>query len=44
MTGYTALAARVPRALESPQQQRLLKQLFGGLFVLAGALLALFHP
>ncbi|MBU6194629.1 MAG: LysE family transporter [Burkholderiales bacterium] len=43
MTGYTALAARVLRALRSPQQQRLLNQLFGGLFVLAGLMLALFQ-
>lgn len=43
MTGYTALAARVLRALKSPQQQRLLNRLFGGLFVAAGVLLALFQ-
>ncbi len=43
MTGYTALAARVLRALKSPGQQRLLNQLFGGLFVVAGLLLAIFQ-
>ena len=43
MTGYTALAARVLRALKSPQQQRALNHLFGGLFVAAGVLLAVFQ-
>ncbi|MFM2185708.1 MAG: LysE family transporter [Burkholderiaceae bacterium] len=43
MTGYTALAARVLRALKSPAQQRALNHLFGALFVAAGLLLALFQ-
>ncbi|MFN5699470.1 MAG: LysE family transporter [Betaproteobacteria bacterium] len=43
MTGYTALAARVLRALKSPAQQRMLNHLFGGLFVAAGVLLAVFQ-
>lgn len=43
MTGYTALAARVLRALKSPAQQRLLNHSFGGLFVAAGVLLAIFQ-
>lgn len=40
MAGYTGLAARVLRALRSPQQQRLLNRTFGGLFIGAAALLA----
>ena len=43
MTGYTALAARVLRALKSPAQQRALNHLFGGLFMAAGVLLAVFQ-
>lgn len=43
MTGYTALAARVLRALKSPEQQRLLNHGFGALFVCAGLLLAVFQ-
>jgi homoserine/homoserine lactone efflux protein len=43
MTGYTALAARVLRALKSPAQQRALNHLFGALFVVAGVLLAVFQ-
>ncbi|MBM3389303.1 MAG: threonine transporter RhtB [Betaproteobacteria bacterium] len=43
MTGYTALAARVLRALRSPAQQRLINHAFGGLFVAAGVLLAIFQ-
>lgn len=42
MAGYTALAARVLRLLRSPAQIGLLNKTFGGLFVAAGALLALF--
>lgn len=42
MAGYTALAARVLRALRSPGHLRALNRAFGGLFVAAGALLALF--
>jgi homoserine/homoserine lactone efflux protein len=42
MAGYTALAARVLRLLRSPRQIRLLNRSFGGLFVAAGGLLAMF--
>ena len=42
MAGYTALAARLLRLLRSPRQIRLLNRTFGGLFVGAGFLLALF--
>jgi homoserine/homoserine lactone efflux protein len=42
MAGYTALAARLLRLLKSPVQIRALNRLFGGLFVAAAALLALF--
>jgi len=42
MAGYTALAARLLRLLKSPTQIRALNRLFGGLFVAAAALLALF--
>jgi len=42
MAGYTALAARVLRLLRSPAQIKALNRSFGGLFVGAGALLALF--
>lgn len=37
---YTALAARVLRALKSVRQLRIMNRVFGGLFVVAGALLA----
>ncbi|MEN9543312.1 MAG: hypothetical protein RLZZ598_145 [Pseudomonadota bacterium] len=40
MSAYTALAARVLRALRSPRQIRVLNRVFGSLFVLAGSLLA----
>jgi len=43
MAGYTALAARVLRALKSAAHMRLLNRVFGGFFVLAGTLLALFQ-
>jgi homoserine/homoserine lactone efflux protein len=39
---YTLLAARVLRLLKSPRQIRLMNRAFGGLFVAAGGLLALF--
>jgi len=42
MAGYTALAARVLGALKSAAHMRLTNRIFGGLFVAAGALLALF--
>lgn len=42
MAGYTALAARLLRLLKSPRQIRLLNRSFGGLFVGAGFLLAMF--
>jgi len=42
MAGYTALAARVLRALRSPGHIKAMNRAFGGLFVAAGALLALF--
>jgi homoserine/homoserine lactone efflux protein len=42
MAGYTALAARVMGALKSPTHIRAMNRTFGGLFVLAGSLLAMF--
>ena len=42
MAGYSALAARVLGALKSPSHMRALNRIFGGFFVLAGSLLALF--
>jgi homoserine/homoserine lactone efflux protein len=42
MAGYTALAARVLRALKSESHLKALNRIFGGLFVAAGTLLALF--
>ena len=42
MTGYTALASRVLGALKQPAHIRAMNRTFGGLFVLAGSLLALF--
>ncbi|MBC7993138.1 MAG: LysE family transporter [Rhizobacter sp.] len=42
MAGYTALASKVLRLLKSPGQIRALNRTFGGLFVAAGGLLALF--
>lgn len=42
MAGYTALASRVLRALKSPGHIKAMNRGFGGLFVAAGALLALF--
>lgn len=43
MGGYIALAARVLRLLRAPAQIRALNRAFGGLFIAAGALLALFR-
>jgi len=42
MTGYAALASRVLRLLRTPAQIRWMNRSFGGLFVAAGAFLALF--
>ena len=42
MAGYTALASRVLRTLKSESHMRLMNRVFGGLFVAAGGLLALF--
>ncbi len=42
MAGYTLLAARVLGALKSAHHIRTTNRVFGGLFVLAGSLLALF--
>jgi homoserine/homoserine lactone efflux protein len=42
MAGYTALAARLLRALKSPAHIRVMNRTFGAFFVLAGSLLALF--
>ena len=43
MGGYTALASRVLRALRSPRQIRWMNRGFGGLFVAAGMVLAVFR-
>jgi homoserine/homoserine lactone efflux protein len=42
MAGYTALAARVLRALKAPSHIRAMNRVFGSLFVVAGTLLASF--
>ena len=42
MGGYTALASKLLRLLKSPRQISVLNRTFGGLFVAAGVLLALF--
>jgi len=42
MAGYSALAARVLGALKSPAHIRALNRVFGGFFVVAGSLLAMF--
>ena len=42
MAGYTALAARVLRALKAPSHLKALNRSFGALFVAAGTLLAFF--
>ena len=43
MAGYTALASRVLRALNQPHHVRVMNRTFGGLFVVAGTLLATFR-
>lgn len=43
MAVYTALAARVLRALQTPRQIRWINRVFGSLFIAAGALLASFR-
>ena len=43
MAGYTALAARVLRSLNEAHHVRWMNRTFGGLFVLAGSLLATFR-
>ncbi|ABS47859.1 MULTISPECIES: homoserine/homoserine lactone efflux protein [Yersinia pseudotuberculosis complex] len=40
MIGYATLATRIARWIKSPQQMKLLNRIFGGLFMLIGALLA----
>ncbi|MEP7181465.1 MAG: homoserine/homoserine lactone efflux protein [Betaproteobacteria bacterium] len=42
MSGYTGLAAKVLSALREPHHIRWMNRTFGGLFVAAGALLAMF--
>lgn len=42
MAGYTALAARLLAGLKSPAHVKALNRVFGGLFVAAGGLLAVF--
>lgn len=42
MAGYTVLAARVLGALKSPAHIRAMNRTFGGFFVVAGSLLAMF--
>jgi len=42
MAGYTALASRVLNALRDASHIRAMNRVFGGLFVVAGTLLALF--
>ena len=43
MAGYVALAAKVLRALNEPHHVRIMNRCFGGLFVVAGSLLAAFR-
>jgi len=43
MAGYVALAAKVLRALDEPHHVRIMNRCFGGLFVVAGSLLAAFR-
>ncbi len=43
MSGYTGLAAKALRLLRAPTHVRALNRAFGGLFVIAGALLATFR-
>lgn len=40
MIGYATLATRIAGWIKSPQQMKLLNRIFGGLFMLVGALLA----
>ena len=40
MMGYATLATRIAGWIKSPQQMKLLNRIFGGLFMLVGALLA----
>jgi len=43
MAGYVALASRVLRALDEPHHVRIMNRCFGGLFIVAGTLLAAFR-
>ena len=43
MAGYVALAAKVLRALDEPHHVRIMNRCFGGLFIVAGSLLAAFR-
>jgi homoserine/homoserine lactone efflux protein len=43
MAGYVALAAKMLRALKEPHHVRIMNRSFGGLFVVAGTLLATFR-
>ncbi len=43
MAGYVALASRVLWALNEPHHVRIMNRMFGGLFVVAGTLLATFR-
>ncbi|MCK9687712.1 LysE family transporter [Scleromatobacter humisilvae] len=43
MAGYVALASRVLRALNEPHHVRIMNRCFGGMFVVAGTLLATFR-
>ena len=43
MAGYVALAAKVLRALNEPHHVKIMNRCFGGLFVVAGSLLAAFR-
>ncbi|MEO5689286.1 MAG: LysE family transporter [Burkholderiaceae bacterium] len=43
MAGYVALASKVLRALNEPHHVKIMNRCFGGLFVVAGSLLAAFR-
>ena len=43
MAGYVALAAKMLRALNEPHHVRIMNRCFGGLFIVAGSLLAAFR-
>jgi homoserine/homoserine lactone efflux protein len=43
MAGYVALAAKVLRALKEPHHVKIMNRCFGGLFIVAGSLLAAFR-